>query len=275
MEKKQMIGRTVIYGLLLLGAITMLLPFIWMVLSSLKTQREIIAMPPKIFPANPQWGNYQKAFEMAPFARFFFNSLIVTVFGVLLQVFLTILMAFTFSRLHFPGRDVIFSLLIGLMMVPYEMLIITNYSTISQLNLIDTYLGIFLPSSASVYYAYILRNFFLGIPDSLYYSAKLDGASDWKYLWRIMIVLAKPALITIVLLNTIGLWNTFLWPLIVTNVESMRTVQVGLNAFTNESGTRYDLLMAATTVVLLPMLVLFIFERKFIVTAVSSGGTKG
>ncbi len=273
--QKRMIGRTLMYAFLIIGAVTMLLPFIWMILSSLKTQREIISMPPKIFPANPQWGNYPKAFEMAPFARFFFNSLVVTVFGVLLQVFLTILMAFTFSRLRFPGRDIIFSLLIGLMMVPYEMLIITNYSTISQLNLIDTYLGIFLPSTASVYYTYILRNFFLGIPDSLYYSAKLDGASDWKYLWRIMIVLAKPALITIVLLNTIGMWNTFLWPLIVTNVESMRTVQVGLNAFTNETGTRYDLLMAATTVVLLPMLILFIFERKFIVTAVSSGGTKG
>lgn len=272
---KKNLTTTVIYIILIIGAITTLLPFIWMILSSLKTQREIIAMPPVFFPAKPQWGNYAKAFEMAPFARFFLNSIIVTVLGVSLQVFLTILMAFAFSRLKFPGRDIIFSLLIGLMMVPYEMLIITNYATVSKMGLIDTYLGIFLPSSASVYYTYILRNFFLGIPDSLYYSAKLDGASDWKYLWRIMVVLAKPAIITIILLNTIGLWNTFLWPLIVTNVETMRTVQVGLNTFTNETGTRYDLLMAATTAVILPMLVLFIFERKFIVSAVSNGGTKG
>lgn len=272
---KNKLLKVVIYTFLIIGAITMLMPFIWMILSSLKSQREIISMPPKFFPATPKWGNYKQAFEMAPFARFFFNSLLVTVLGVFLQTFLTILMAFTFSRLSFPGRDLIFTLLLGLMMVPYEMLIITNYATISSLNLLDTYLAIFLPSSASVYYTFILRNNFLAIPDSLYYSARLDGASNWQYLWRIMVKLAQPAIVTIVLLNAIGLWNTFLWPLIVTNQEAMRTVQVGLNSFTNESGTRYDLLMAATTAVILPMLILFIFERKHIVTAVSSGGTKG
>lgn len=272
---KKVTGKVILYVLLVLGALTMLLPFIWMILSSLKTQREIMSMPPVLLPSSPQFGNYVKAMQMAPFARFFLNSVIVTVAGVGLQILLSILMAFAFSRLKFPGRDLIFSLLMGLMMVPYEMLIITNYGTITSLNWVDTYQAMFLPSAASVYYTYILRNFFLGIPDSLYYSARIDGASNWKYLWRIMVVVARPAIITVVLLNTIGMWNSFLWPLIVTNKENMRTVQVGLNAFTNESGTRYDLLMAATTLVILPMLILFVFARKYIVSAVSKGGIKG
>ena len=269
------IERTVLYLLLTVAAVSMLMPFIWMMLSSLKSQREIMAMPPKVFPAKPMFSNYVTAFQMAPFARFFMNSVIITVCGVCLQTFLSILMAFTFSKLEFPGRNVIFALLLGLMMVPYEMLVITNYATISRLNMIDTYTAIFLPSAASVYYMFILKNYFESVSNSIYYSARMDGATNWKFLWRILVPLAKPALMTTVLLNTIGMWNTFLWPLIVTNVEEMRTVQVGLNAFTNESGTRFDLLMAATTVVILPMLILFVFARKYVVTAVSSGGTKG
>ena len=151
------------------------------------------------------------------FARYIINSVIVAVISVSLTVLVTILTAFAFSRLKFPGRDIIFSLFLGFMMVPFELLAITNYITIVRLEWIDTYKALTLPYIANVLYIYILRNFFLGIPDSLYWAARIDGASNFKYLWRIMVPIAKPAIITIVLLNGIDSWNSFLWPMLVTN----------------------------------------------------------
>ena len=217
---KTRLKKIIVYALLIAGAIIMVFPFYWMITGALKTSAEYNSFPPVWVPSNIfNFDNFKKALEMAPFARFFMNSVIITVCGVCLQTFLSILMAFTFSKLEFPGRNVIFALLLGLMMVPYEMLVITNYATISRLNMIDTYTAIFLPSAASVYYMFILKNYFESVSNSIYYSARMDGATNWKFLWRILVPLAKPALMTTVLLNTIGMWNTFLWPLIVTNVE--------------------------------------------------------
>ncbi|MEG1873731.1 MAG: carbohydrate ABC transporter permease, partial [Ruthenibacterium sp.] len=169
----------------------------------------------------------------------------------------------------------LFALLLGLMMVPYEMLLITNYVTMTQLQWLDTFAALIVPSTASVYYTYILRNNFLQIPDSYFYSARLDGANSWKYLWRIIVPMNKSAIMTIVLLNAIGEWNSFMWPMIVTNSDALRTVQVGLYTFNNDTSARYDLLMAAATVIILPLMSLFIVARKRIVSAFSHGGIKG
>ncbi|MEG2119142.1 MAG: carbohydrate ABC transporter permease [Pseudoflavonifractor sp.] len=263
------------YLFLILGGLFMLLPFVWMILSSLKTMPEIMAIPPRWLPEQPHWSNYVDAMTRAPFVRYFLNSFIVTVCAVGLQTFLSIMMAYATSRFQFPGRNALFALLLGLMMVPYEMLLITNYVTMTQLQWLDTFAALIVPSTASVYYTYILRNNFLQIPDSYFYSARLDGANSWKYLWRIIVPMNKSAIMTIVLLNAIGEWNSFMWPMIVTNSDALRTVQVGLYTFNNDTSARYDLLMAAATVIILPLMSLFIVARKRIVSAFSHGGIKG
>ena len=262
--------KSCIYLLLTIGAFIMVFPFIWMILSSLKTAAEVNSIPPTFFPASPTMENYTYALEKAPFLIYFRNSVIVTI-----AQFTTILAAFAFSRLKFPGRDLMFSLLLSMMMIPFEMLIITNYQTIVGWNLVDNLAALIIPFTSSVFYTYILRNFFLSIPDSLYYSARVDGASNWKYLWRVMVPMAKPALVTIGLLNAITCWNSFLWTVLVTNKTENRTLPFGLYAFMTSSGIRYERLMAAATIVVIPMIILFICFRKEIVTGVSRGGLKG
>lgn len=263
------------YLILILGGLFMVLPFVWMILSSLKTMPEIMAIPPKWLPEDPQWSNYAEAMSRAPFARYFLNSVIVTVCAVSLQTFLSIMMAYAMSRFQFPGRNALFTVLLALMMVPYEMLIITNYVTMTQLHWLDTYAALIVPNVASVYYTYILRSNFLRVPDTYLYSARLDGAGSWKYLWRIMVPMNKSTIMTVVLLNAIGEWNSFMWPMIVTNSDALRTVQVGLISFNNDTSTRYDLLMAAVTIIITPLMTLFIVARKRIVSAFSHGGIKG
>ncbi len=268
--------RSALYLVLAVGAAIMVLPFVWMLLSSFKTAAEVNTTPPTVFPNRFTFENYRYAFEKAPFARYFINSVIVTVACVCFTMFTTILAAFAFSRLKFPGRDALFAGLLSLMMIPFEMLIITNYQTVAvSWKLVDNLWALILPFCSSVFYTYILRNFFLSIPDSLYYSARVDGASNWRYLWRVMVPLAKPALATIGLLNAITCWNSFLWTVLVTNNPESRTLPFGLYAFMTSSGIRYERLMAAATIVVLPMILLFICFRKQIVTGVSRGGLKG
>ena len=250
------------YLVLILGALIMVLPFFWMIISSLKTAAEVNTTPPTFWPKELVFENYVYAFEKAPFLRYFCNSLLVTIVCVACTMFTTILAAFAFSRLKFPGRDLLFSLLLSLMMIPFEMLIITNYTTIVKLGLNDTLIALILPFTSSIFYTYILRNFFLAIPDSLYYSARVDGASNWRYLWRVMVPMSRPALVTIGLLDA-------------TNTKEVRTLPFGLYAFMTSSGIRYERLMAASTIVVVPMILLFIFCRKSIVTGVSRGGLKG
>ena len=267
--------KTFIYLLLGIGALIMVFPFIWMILSSLKTAAEVNTTPPTFFPANATMDNYAYALKKAPFLIYFRNSVIVTIACVCCTMFSTILAAFAFSRLKFPGRDLLFSLLLSMMMIPFEMLIITNYQTIVAWKLVDSLVALIIPFTTSIFYTYILRNFFLSIPDSLYYSARVDGASNWKYLWRIMVPIAKPALVTIGLLNAIMCWNSFLWTVLVTNSDQYRTLPFGLYAFMSSSGIRYERLMAAATIVVIPMIIIFIAFRKYIVQGVSRGGLKG
>ena len=168
-----------------------------------------------------------------------------------------------------------FSILLSLMMIPFEMLIITNYTTIVDMGLYNKLPALVLPFISSIFYTYILQGFFDTVPESLYFSARIDGASNWRYLWRIMVPLARPSLVTIILLNALSSWNSFMWPLYITSDAASRTLPYGLQVFTTEAGSSPELLMAASTVVVLPMIILFIFARKFIVTGVARGGLKG
>ena len=268
--------KLLVYLCLIIGAIIMVFPFYWMLVSALKTTAEFNSYPPTWVPEN--WfnmENFKTAFSKAPFVTYFMNSVIVTISCVIVTGFTTILAAFAFSRLKFKGRDVIFSLLLSLMMVPFEMLVITNYETVTRLQMGDSLIVLVIPFISSIFYTYILRNFFLSIPDSLYYSARIDGASNWKYLWRIMVPIAKPSLVTIMLLNAISCWNSFLWTLLVINSDDFRTLPIGLYAFMTEGGSDFKLQMAASTFTVLPMIILFLFTRKYIVNGVARGGIKG
>ncbi len=275
MINKSTINKIIVYILLSIGSFIMIFPFIWMILSAFKTSQEIIAFPPKLFPSQFNFSNFVKAFQMAPFAKYFFNSVIVMIFSVICTTFTTILGAFAFSRLEFKGKEVVFAILISLMMIPFEMLIITNYTTIVKLKLYNTLPALILPFVSSIFYTYILKNFFDTVPNSIYYSARIDGASNWFYLWRVMVPLAKPSLFTIILLNALSSWNSFMWPLYITSDSRSRTLPYGLQAFTTEAGSFHELLMAASSVIVLPMIILFIFARKYIVSGVSKGGIKG
>ena len=269
------ISKFFLYFVLTLGAIVMLLPFFVMFSSAFKTTQEINRFPPQWLPSKVSMDNFVKAFSMAPFAKYFFNAVFVMVCSVSVTTFTTILAAFAFSRLRFPGRNLIFALLLSLMMIPFEMMIITNYSTVVDLGLWDNIWALILPFTSSIFYTYILKGFFDSVSDSLYWSARIDGSSNWRYLWKVMVPMARPSLMTIILLNSLASWNSFMWPMYVISSDQNRTLPWGLQVFTTEAGSHPELLMAASTVVVLPVIILFLFARKYIVRGVARGGLKG
>ena len=273
---KQHTVHGIMYILLTLGMLIMLFPFYWMISSSFKTAAEMSIFPPSWAPRNwLNFNNFRLVFKTAPFERYFINSVVVTFSSVLTTATTTILAAFAFSRLKFPGREIIFSFLLSMMMVPFEMLIITNYQTIIKVGLNDTRFALIIPFTSSIFYMYILRNFFHTIPDGLYWSARVDGCTNWRYLWKVMVPIAKPSLVTIILLNGLASWNSFMWPLLVIKSDPQRTLPFGLYTFTTEVGANNELLLAASTIVVLPMVILFLFSRKQIVSGVARGGIKG
>ncbi|MBQ1287653.1 MAG: carbohydrate ABC transporter permease [Erysipelotrichaceae bacterium] len=263
------------YLTLFIGAAIMFLPFFWMINSSFKTEKELLSFQ-SFFPKQLLIDNFRQAWEMGDFPRYFGNSVFVTVVCVALTMFVTILAAYGFSKLKFPGRDLIFTVLVSMMMIPYEMLMLTNYETIRHMHLFGKIWSLIVPFTSSIFYTYILRNFFLSVPDSLYQSARIDGASDWQYLWEIMVPMAKPSLVTIALLDAITCWNSFMWTMLMSSGNrNIRTLPFGLTAFTSEAGVHYNLWMAGATIVVIPMIILFLFCRKSIITGVSRGGLKG
>ena len=274
--KKIKFSTVLLYLVLFFGALIMIFPFYWMITGAFKTGTEIVQMPPTMLPNSfTNLDNFKFAFQTAPFVTYFINSVEMMIACVVLCGVTTILTAFAFSRLRFPGRNLIFSCLLALMMVPFEMLVITNYRTIVGWHLHDTKWALNLPFTTSLFYTYILKGFFDSIPESLYQAAKVDGCSDWKYLWRVMVPMSKPSLVTIMLLNAIATWNSFMWPMIATNSKEVRTLPFGLYAFISEGGAKNERMMAAATVVVLPMIIVFLVARKYIVNGVARGGLKG
>ncbi|MBN1776652.1 MAG: carbohydrate ABC transporter permease [Clostridiales bacterium] len=269
------LSKSLIYLVLTLGAVTTILPFLWMILTSLKGGTEVILMPPRLFPSVWHFDNYSRAMEAAPLATYFVNTVVVTVTSTSLMLIVTTLAAFGFSRLKFPGRDVVFGILLATLMIPGEMLIITNFVTISRLGWMDTRAALIVPFMASVFYIYLLRQFFRKVPDTLYYAAKVDACSDWRYLWKVMVPINKQAMSTIAILNAIACWNAFLWPLMVTNSETKRVLSIGLVQFQTEAGTDYELLMAAASMLVLPIILMYLVMHKQIIKGVTQSGIKG
>ncbi|HIQ72286.1 MAG TPA: carbohydrate ABC transporter permease [Candidatus Onthenecus intestinigallinarum] len=277
----QKAGRAVyllaVYAFLLLMAAIVLFPFYWMLISSVKTLEEYRMSTPTFWPQRIILGNYVTAFTTANLGRLFLNTMIVGVVSTLLSLVITILTAFAFARLEFKGKELLFAALLATMMIPGELFTITNYSTVTTLGWRNTYTVLIVPFLVSVFYIYLLRQNFLQIPNELYLAAKVDGTSDLKYLWKVMIPLSLPTLISITILKMMGAWNSYIWPRLVANDEAHRMITNGLrNAFTETTGdVNYPVQMAAVALVSAPLFLVFIFLRKYIMSGVSRSGIKG
>ena len=265
------------YAFLLLMALIVLFPFYWMIISSLKTLDEYRMSVPTFWPRKVMFSNYAEAFTAASLGRLFLNTMYVGVVSTILSLIITVLSAFAFARLEFKGRDALFGLLLATMMIPGELFTITNYGTITQLGWMNTYTVLIVPFLVSVFYIYLLRQNFLQIPNELYLAAKVDGTSDLKYLWKVMVPLALPTLISITILKMMGAWNSYIWPRLVANDEAHRMITNGLrNAFTDTTGdVNYPVQMAAVALVSAPLFLVFVFLRKYIMAGVSRSGIKG
>ncbi len=266
--------RVTLYLLLFTGCAIMLLPFFWMVMTSLKEESEVLRMPPQWIPKDWQWINYVKAWNVAPFGRYFFNSFVIAIMTTIGEVITAILAAYAFAKMRFFGKNVIFAVLLGTLMIPGEMLLIPNYVTITRLGWYNRYEALIIPWLASVFAIFLLRQFFRSIPDELQDAARIDGCSRIRFLWQIVVPLSKPAIMTVALLKFLGSWNAFLWVLIMTSSESMRTVPVGLSLFSSEVGTAYEQLMAASVLAIIPVLILFLFTQKQFIQGVARTGIK-
>ena len=258
---KQNISKGITYFLLGVWAVLVLFPFYWMVMTSFKSYSayngEFI---PKIITTAPTVANYLEAFSAVPLARYFLNTVVFTVVTTGIMLAVTVLAAFAFSRLEFPGRDLVFTLFLALMMIPAELVVITNFVTITNLDLRNSFTGLILPSVTSVFYIYLLREHFSQIPDEMYYAAKVDGTTDLKYLLKVMVPVCKPTVVTITILKVIECWNSYVWPRLVTDEEAFYLVSVGIQQIRENGFGRDNIpaMMAAVVVICLPLILLFL-----------------
>jgi len=264
----------IIHLILIICAIWMLLPFFWMISTSLKTQDEALEFPPDPLPKRFLFTNYLKAFEQVDFTRYFINTLIMTI-GTTLLVFITsIFAAYVFARLKFPGREILFALFLAMMMIPIPVYLVPSYVILSRFQWIDTFLALIIPWSANVFAIFLLRQHFRTIPQELFDAAAIDGLGHLQILRNIVLPLSRPVLVTIGIFQVVANWNSFLWPLIVTHSDSMRTIQTGLAYFAQAESTNYPLLCAASTFTTMPLIVLYFIMQKQIMASYARSGLK-
>lgn len=292
-KRSQHAARTVrlivTYLFLALMAVIVIFPFYWMIISSLKTMDEYRENVPTLWPRTIVWENFRMAFEKANLADLFWHTLYVGVVSTVLSLIVTVLSAFAFARLQFKGKNLVFGLLMATMMVPGELFTITNYLTVSgrlpfidepidRLDITNTFAVLIVPMLVSVFYIYLLRQTFLQIPNELYLAAKVDGTSDFKYLWKVMLPLSVSTVITITILKMMGAWNSYIWPRLVANDDAHKLITNGLRGasfLTETNETNYPAQMAAVTIVSIPLFLVFVFLRKYIMRGVSRSGIKG
>ena len=273
----KIVGNIVIYAFLIFIAIIVLFPFYWMIISSLKTLDEYKLSIPTLIPKQWVFGNYAEAFTQANLGRLFLNTVYVGLVSTVLSLIITVLSAFAFARLEFKGKDTLFAILLATMMIPGELFTITNYQTVFYLDWMNTFTVLIVPFLVSVFYIYLLKQNFMQIPNELYLAAKVDGPSDLKYLWKVMIPLSLPTLISITILKMMGAWNSYVWPNLVTDSDKYRLITNGLrNAFVESTGdVNIPVQMAAVAMVSAPLFLVFLFLRKYIMKGVSRSGIKG
>ncbi|MER3417544.1 MAG: sugar ABC transporter permease [Chloroflexota bacterium] len=262
------------YGLLVLFGVLFVLPFVWMVLSSLKSAGELLRVPPTFLPADPRWENYGRVLQTVPFVQFYLNSTIMTTGRVLGQLLLCSLAGFAFARLRFPGRDGLFIALLISLMVPAATTLVPNFIIVRQLRWVDTFQGLIVPTLFSAFGTFMLRQYFLTVPRDYQDAAVIDGANPLQIYWHIFLPLARPALAAFGLLVALWSWNDFLWPLIVSNRTDTQVLSVGIALFSNRAGTDTPLMMAAATMSIVPMLVIFFAVQRHLVEGIALGGIK-
>ena len=277
-HRKKMIRSAIIYTLLTVWALMVLFPFYWMVLSSLKSYSAYNAeYIPQLITLAPTLENYVSAFTAVPLDRYFLNTLIYTLATTALMLVVTILAAFAFARLEFKGKDLVFTLFLALMMIPSELVVITNFVTITNMELRNTFTGLILPSITSVFFIYLLKENFAQIPDELYLAAKIDGTSDFKYLVKVVVPICKPTIVTVTILKIIECWNSYVWPRLITDDELYFLVSNGIQEIRENGFGRENIpaMMAAVVVISVPLIILFLVFRRKIMEGVSRGGLKG
>ena len=277
-RRRRAVRRAVTYVLLALWAVIVLFPFYWMVLTSVKSYSAYSSERiPAFFSLSPTLQNYRDAFTAVPLGRYFLNTVIFTVATTAIMLVVITLAAFAFARLNFRGKQLAFTCFLALMMIPNELVIITNFVTITDLNLRNTFTGLILPSVTSVFYIYLLKETFSQVPDELYYAAKVDGTSDLKYLFKVMIPICRPTVVTITILKVIECWNSYVWPRLITDDQSYFLVSNGIQEIRENGFGRENIpaMMAAVVAISLPLIVLFLIFRKKIMEGVSRGGVKG
>lgn len=272
------VGKVFIYIMLTFWAIMVLFPFYYMILTSLKGQGEYNSeFTPKLYTLSPTFENYRTVFSAVPLTTYFLNTLIFTLITTALMLVVSVLAAFAFARINFRGKNIAFTVLLSLMMIPSELVVITNFVTITNLDLRNTFAGLILPSVASVFYIYLLKENFAQIPDELYLASKVDGTTDLKFLLKVVIPICKPTVITVVILKIIECWNSYVWPRLVTDDQNYFLVSNGIQAIRESGFGRQNIpgMMAAVVSVSVPLIVLFLVFRNKIMAGVSRGGLKG
>jgi len=263
------------YTLLVVGAIITIVPFIWMLSTSFKPEPEVFVFPPRLLPMEPTWNSYVMLFERVNFARSFFNSAVVTITFTLINILVASLAGYAFAKIKFYGREKVFYLFLATMMIPSQVTMIPSFIVLKNLGLLNSYWGLIIPGSASVFGIFLVRQFMLGVPDDLIDAARIDGCNELRIYWHIILPLLKPVLSTIAIFSFMGAWNDFLWPLIVMSSEKMYTLPVALAMLNVEHNTEWALLMAGSVVVTLPILVIFFALQRNFIEGIAHSGLKG
>lgn len=278
MKNKHLLKKICIHVFLAFWALVVLFPFYWMVLTSFKSygsyNSEYI---PKLFVSSPTLENYISAFSEVNLAGYFGNTVLFTVITTVIMLFVTILAAYAFARLKSKGKNIVFTLFLSLMMIPNELVVITNFVTITNWNLRNTFMGLILPSITSVFYIYLLKENFEQVPEELYKAAKVDGLSDWEYLWKVLLPVCSPTVVTITILKVIECWNSYVWPRLITDNEKYYLVSNGIQEIRENGFGRENIpaMMAAVVVISIPLIILFLLFHNKIMEGVKRGGTKG
>lgn len=277
MMTRKKLPLTLLYAFLSCASVLVLMPFYWMINTSLKSTAEIAKVPPTMIPESIRWTNYVDAITQAPLLTYLTNTIVVGASVVAVSTIVTVLSAFAFARLRFIGKSTLFFIVLATMMIPQEMLIITNFQTIARLGWMNTWQALVIPFWVNPFNIYLLRQTFMQVPDELYMASKVDGMNNFQFMLRVMLPLGKPTVWTTVVLTMVLMWHTYAWPNLVTTNDELRLVSNGLqNSFTNSLGTiQYELQMAAATIITLPLIVLFLMLRKTIFAGMMQGGVKG
>lgn len=275
-HKPSLLSRAAGYAAMVLAVAAIGLPVYWMVLAAFKQSAEIYRLPPTWIPMEPTLANFARAWNAAPFGRYYINSLLTTILGTGLEVYFAVTTAYAFAFLRFPGKDRLFLLLLMALMIPAQVTILPNYLTVAKFGWINSYQGIIIPGAASAYGAFLLRQYYRTLPGEVLDAAKVDGAGHWRILWTIVAPLSQPAIVTFALLSLVAKWNDFLWPLIVTNTKAMRVLPIGIYWLKVEEGAiDWGLVMAGTLFVVLPVLIVFLYAQRYVVDGIAAGAVKG